>query len=146
MADLDPAAVMQRSRETIAAADKTLASLRERPRGEGAWDPPPPVSRAPASPQRPVEGRNWASEQRWVEQIIDQRLKGAFADGVGAALGTVRAQLRQEIAGLQNRIKEQEARIAGLESTVTDLLAALERRVEGLEQSARPGPRLREVS
>jgi uncharacterized coiled-coil protein SlyX len=87
-------------------------------------------------------------ERRIIEAraYVDARISTAAA-ATGTAIGKARKQLRDEVialadeigdhcAGLERRIKEQEKRIAGLEGTVTELLAALERKVEDLEQRA----------
>ena len=96
-------------------------------------------------PPRPPEPAYRAEERRIREERA--HAAGIAAATSSAALRQVRKKIMSavvklaeevgtDVEDLQARIKQQDVRIAELEATVTDLLSALERKVDGLEQRA----------
>lgn len=130
--------------------------------GEVTWTVPEPsrpvqcTQRAPERPSRELENwwqqkaqelgmspdqtnlpsDYWDKWRKWAEAIVDRKIK-AFAESYGEEIGKFLAEIGNEDAA---RTKAADAvlaeRITALENTVTELMSALERKVDDLERRA----------
>ena len=160
MSDLDPeeqAAHWQRMQDTLTRADETLAEttawqaeLRADGTGFDEWHAERQrQARERERPQQQAQviGRNWAAEQKWVEQIIYQVNKSAILPGIHKWASRRIEELAGYIAGEVGKdFRSLEARIAKSEEATVDLLMEMERRLTALEERAmlkpRPKPKL----
>ena len=146
MTEAERAELWQRAHETLERSGEALRQSYERnpervagrqmadsaPAYSGVAEPVPPIRRPPR------EGRDWTAEQRWVEQIIDQKL-GMYSGAIGAAAGKCAKELKIEIIDAMGEViaAERKRYRAELDALRTELLdKARDREIDSLQKIA----------